>query len=134
MLLTIVSSCSRDDADFNVRPVGFYAANLADSEFVWSGPVSREDRIPKLHAARALAYIGDAAVPSLFDAIENEGIHAVSIYDALREIGLPVDDFHDDLLDRQDTTGIRAWWAEHQATSKAKRSRHRLSIGLPALE
>lgn len=129
----VFCSC-RATPKVQIESVEYYISKLKDSDFVWNGPTSREYRIPKLHAARALAYIGDDAVPSLFDAIEDEAIDKYSIFDALGNIGLPVYDFRDDLLDYRDTTGIRRWWAEHQATSKARRSRHRIAIGLPELD
>jgi len=116
-----------------VESVEFYAGKLKDASFVWKGPVSHEDRIPVLHAARALAYIGDEAVPVLFDAMEDETIDKVSIFDALEEIGLPVWDFQEDLLDRRDTNRIRQWWEEKGVGSKSARTRYRDQIGLPPL-
>jgi len=135
VLLTVVSlsSCSGRGATVEVESVEFYAGKLKDPGFIWRGPVSNEDRIPVLHAARALAYIGDESVPVLFDAMEDETIDKVSIFDALEEIGLPVWDFQEDLLDRRDTIRIRQWWEEKGVGSKSARSRYRVQQGLPPL-
>ena len=136
MLFAVVPLCSCSDGNtaVEVQSVEFYVEKLSDSDFVWEGPASREDRIPKLHAARALACIGDPAVPALFDAMEKEEIDRYSIYDALAEIGLPVHQFHEELMERRDTTGIRTWWKENRIASKPDRSKHRIQIGLPALD
>ncbi len=66
-----------------VESVEYYVEKLLDKKFTWTGPTSSEDRIPVLHAARALAYMGDPAVPTLLRASTNEAIDFVSIYDAL---------------------------------------------------
>ena len=110
--------------------VDFYEKKLLDRTFVWSGPTSHEDRIPTLHAARALAYIGDAAVPALFRAAKDKSVDFVSICDALAEIGLPVDQYLDE-RHRGDTKALEKWWAENRTRGAAARSEHRKGIGLP---
>ncbi|MEQ8791318.1 MAG: hypothetical protein RIC55_33965 [Pirellulaceae bacterium] len=134
VLAAALCSCSSSNSEVEVESVEFYVAKLSDSDFVWHGPASNEVRIPKLPAARALAYLGDDAVPALFDVMENDEIDKFSIYDALAEIGLPVERFSEALLERRDTMGIRAWWKENRVASKADRSRHRIRIGLPAVK
>jgi hypothetical protein len=118
----------------SVESVEFYAGKLKDPGFVWKGWIANEGRIPVLHAARALACIGDEAVPLLLDALEDETIDKVSIFDALQHIGLPVGDFQEDLLDRRDTTRIRRWWERNRVTSRDVRSQYREQIGLPPLD
>ena len=118
----------------SVESVEFYAGKLKDPGFVWKGWIANEGRIPVLHAARALACIGDEAVPLLLDALEDETIDKVSIFDALQHIGLPVGDFQEDLLDRRDTTRIRRWWERNRVTSRDVRSKYREQIGLPPLD
>lgn len=110
-----------------------YAEKLHDPTFDWPGPTSHEDRIPVLHAARALAYFGDDAVPFLVEAIPDRKIDIYSIYDALSEIGLPVHDFHAEIIDERTTEGIQRWWQENRVGTRTERSRHRQQIGLPPL-
>lgn len=115
-----------------LQEIDYFKAKLHDPRFVWTGPTSREDRIPVLHAARALAYIGDAAVTALLDAVDDPDVDIYSLQDALVEIGLPVSKFDRDLRERQ-SAGLRAWWRENASETRASRSRHRVSIGLPPL-
>jgi hypothetical protein len=91
-----------------VESVEYYERMLLDKTFRWDGPCSREDRIPVLHAARALAYIGDPAVPALLRASKNKSINFVSVKDALAEIGLPVHQFWKD-GNRADPTPLEKW-------------------------
>ena len=112
--------------------VEFYETKLMDKEFKWTGPVSNEERIPSLHAARALAAIGDPAVPPLLRAIENESIDINSVYDALSEIGLPVHEYSDEIYQRN-ALGITKWWHENGEETRATRSAHRVRTGLPPL-
>ena len=115
-----------------VESVAYYEEKLLDKTFQWDGPCSHEDRIPVLHAARALAYIGDPAVPSLLRAIRNQSIDIVSVYDALAEIGLPVDDFWKDGK-RGDPKPLEKWWKENRVRTAPRRSKHRQDIGLPPI-
>ena len=94
------------------------------------------NRIPVLHAARALAYIGDPAVPALFRAARNESIDSRSVFDALSEIGLPVIRYWDgsDHPDPAALERLEQWWIENQEKSAVARSRFRVSIGLPPVE
>jgi hypothetical protein len=105
---------------------------LLDKKFKWSGPCSREDRIPVLHAARALAYIGDPAVPALLRASKNESIDIVSVHDALAEIGLPVYEYWKD-GQRGDPKPLQEWWEENRVRTVRERSKYRQSIGLPSI-
>lgn len=117
-----------------VESVDYYERKLLDKSFRWEGPTSREEGIPVLHAARALAYIGDDAVPALLRAMEDERIDINSIGDALSEIGLPA--YHGRYayeISRRESRGLKKWWAENREKTRASRSRHRLSIGLPAI-
>lgn len=57
-------------------------AELKNPDYRWRGPISREDRIPVLHAARALAFLGDDAVPILIEAANDPEIDIISIHDA----------------------------------------------------
>jgi hypothetical protein len=129
-LFVFVTSCGKH---LDVRSPAFYAGKLGDTKFRWLGPTSVEDRIPRDHAARALAFIGDPAVPYLLNAIDREDLDIVSIYDALSEIGLPVSDFENEIVHRRDSSGIREWWQEHAGSTRAFRSKHRRAIGLPEL-
>jgi hypothetical protein len=108
------------------------AVELHNPDYRWYGPCSRDDRIPVLHAARELAYIGDDAVPVLLDAMEDPAIDFASIYDALSEIGLPVSLF-DDRLQKRDAADLRKWWFENAGPTRDARSQHRIDGGLPAL-
>jgi hypothetical protein len=119
-----------------LESVAYYEKMLLDKSFRWDGPCSREDRIPVLHAARALAYIGDPAVPALFRAIRNESVDYLSVLDSLSEIGLPVNHYCNELR-RPDPTAIdrlERWWTENHKKTVSARSEHRVSIGLPSVE
>ena len=126
------SSSPPEQEKVKVKSVAYYESKLLDNSFRWEGPTSRENRIPVLHAARALAYIGDDAVPALFRALEDERVDIFSIMDALSEIGLPVDDYADE-IDRRESRGLKKWWAENRDKTRASRSEHRVSIGLPVI-
>ena len=115
-----------------VESVEYYERKLLDKSFRWGGPTSREYRIPVLHAARALAYIGDDAVSSLLRGLEDERIDIDSIVDALSEIGLPVHEY-DGEINRRESHGLIKWWTENREKTRASRSEHRVSIGLPAV-
>lgn len=117
---------------FYVRSPEYYAERLSDREFLWYGPESRAIRIPVLHAARALSYIGDPAVPFLLDAIDNPELDINSISDALGDIGLPSYKYRAELEGR-DSSGLRKWWADYGEISKEARSKMRQQCGLPAL-
>lgn len=117
-----------------LRQPAEYAKELSNEEFKWNGPVSREDRIPISHAARALAYLGDPSVPYLFDSVANTDVSILSIYDALSEIGLPVEDYREEIVTNRKITGISKWWDEHRFTSLRARSHWRQGIGLPPIE
>ena len=135
--LTLLSCQEADPAavaapQFKVESVEFYEAKLHDPAFVWEGATSREDRIPVLHAARALACIGDPAVPALLRALKDESVDINSIYDALSEIGIPVHEFEAEIY-RRETKGVAEWWETYRLSSRWRRSRHRDGIGLPPL-
>jgi hypothetical protein len=115
-----------------VESVAYYEKKLLDKNFKWDGPCSREDRIPVLHAARALAYIGDPVVPALLRASKNKSIDIVSVYDALDEIGLPVYEFCKD-GEWCDPAPLEKWWEENRSKTAPARSKHRRRIGLPAI-
>ena len=55
-------------------PLDTLRQELKNDSYEWNGPCSCEDRIPVLHAARALAYWGDPAVPILIDAMKDPTI------------------------------------------------------------
>ena len=129
LMLPFISGCHRRVETLSVKQL---ATELHNSEYRWHGPCSREDRIPVLHAARELAYIGDEAVPVLLDAIEDPTIDFASIHDALSEIGLPVSLFYDQ-LDNRDATALREWWSGNADRTRDARSQHRLGGGLPVL-
>jgi hypothetical protein len=116
-----------------VKSIEYYEKKLLDKNFTWNGPCSSEDRIPVLHAARALAYIGDPAVPALLRASKNKSIDFISIYDALAEIGLPVHQYLNE-QNRGDSTALEKWWAENREKTAAERSKHRKEIGLPPVK
>jgi hypothetical protein len=122
------------DDGFPVQSPEFYSKKLNDQDFRWEGPVSHEDRIPSSHAARALAYIGDDAVPFLFDAVEREDVDIISVYDALSEIGLPVQEFHTEIVERRDPGSLKKWWEKNKASTRTERSNHRIRIGLPPIK
>jgi hypothetical protein len=114
-----------------VESVEYYETKLLDKTFVWDGPTSCEDRIPVLHAARALAYIGDPAVPALLRASTNKVIHFPSVYDALAEIGLPVYEYWKD--GQRDPKPLEKWWERNRVKTALSRSQHRERIGLPPI-
>ena len=112
------------------EPVEYYEKKLLDGTYQWWGPQSSGAIIPTSQAARALVYMGDAAVPALFRAIENHSIDVGDAWLALQEIGLPIGLFADDLENR-DTAAIKKWWAENQKGTIVERSRQRVEEGLP---
>ena len=112
--------------------IDFYTPKLLDESFNWEGPTSNEDRIPALQAARALAYIGDPAVPALLEAVSDPRIDIISLEDALSEIGLPASSFARD-LQRRDASGLKEWWRVNESRTRKERSLHRVRIGLPPL-
>ena len=91
---------------------------------------------PDLHAACALAYLGDPAVPALFRASRNESIDYDSVFDALSEIGLPVIRYWNKpgRIDPTALEGLEQWWRENREKTAAARSQYRVSIGLPPVE
>lgn len=134
LLIVSSSSCSNmPDEKLSVEPVEYYVGKLVDETFVWKGPTANEYRVPKNQAARALAYLGDPAVDHILDAIAKDLIDINSAYDALREIGLPMDKFQDDLYKDRDVSRVRTWWANNQESTKTKRSDYREQIGLPKI-
>lgn len=130
ILLVTVSGCVRH---METKSPQALAVELHNSDYRWNGPCACDDRIPVLHAARELAYIGDDAVPVLLDAIEDPSLDFASIHDALVEIGLPVPLFYDELSAR-DANSLRAWWFKNRDRTKEARSEHRVDGGLPRLE
>lgn len=133
--LTTLAGCSDDSLPetMSVPPITELASELSNPDFRWFGPCSREDRIPVSHAARALAYIGDAAVPVLFRAAQDDDVRILDVYDALDEIGLPVLLYHDELMAR-DVSGLEQWWHENRLSTALDRSWHRETIGLPRIQ
>ncbi len=132
-LMAICSSgCSRPYAD--TKTPAYYFSNLRNESFEWHGPCSRETIIPTLHAARALAFLGDPGVPFLFDAIDDPTIEIESIYLALLECGVPVDAFEDEVIGQRSSVKVRDWWYHNQLPTIDVRSKHRLAIGLPAIQ
>ncbi|SMP78239.1 hypothetical protein SAMN06265222_1255 [Neorhodopirellula lusitana] len=127
LLLFAVAGCGES---YGVPPVDQLAVELRNPEYRWKGPCSREDRIPVLHAARALACIGDDAVPTLLDAAKDPEVDIISVHDALSEIGLPVSLFYDDLMAR-DVSQLEQWWHENMERTRGARNEHRSIIGLP---
>ena len=109
----------------------FYEKRLLDTDFKWYGPCPEIDmQRPSLYAARALGFLGDAAVPALFRALRNKRIDLGSVVLALAEIGLPVEEYSAD-LNRRDTSRLEKWWAENGERTAAKRSQMRYNSGLP---
>lgn len=129
ILLASIAGCQSRVETLSVDEL---AVELRNSDYRWDGPCSRDDRIPVLHAARELAYIGEDAVPVLLDAMDDPTIDFASIYDALSEIGLPVSVFDDRLHDR-DSRSLRKWWLENAERTRDTRSQHRVGGGLPPL-
>ena len=127
LLLLSIAGCRES---YDVPPLDQLAVELRNSEYRWNGPCSREDRIPVLHAARALACIGDDAVQTLLDAAKDPNVDIISIYDALSEIGLPVDLYHDELMAR-DVSLLEQWWHHNKDQTRSDRNEFRSSIGLP---
>lgn len=149
----VVSGCGQDGLDGNqspqsqlpdirpydlekleftdVRSVTFYESKLEDRSFVWDGPTSHADRIPASHALRALSFIGDAAVPCLLRiaATTTSSDQRIGVYDALAEVGLPVNEFPE--VQNGDTVGISKWWKDNRESSMEARTVHRNVIGLP---
>ncbi|XZE17691.1 hypothetical protein SH449x_002966 [Pirellulaceae bacterium SH449] len=112
----------------------YYFQNLKNESFEWNGPCSTETIIPRLHAARALAFLGDPGVPYLLDAIDDPTIDIDSIYFALLECGILADLFEDELMVQRSSVGVRNWWYHNREHTINFRSKHRLAIGLPAIE
>jgi uncharacterized protein (TIGR03067 family) len=112
--------------------VEYYEVKLLDKSYRWDGPQSGDIVIPSLNAARALAYIGDPAVPALFRALENDSIDRGSIVLALDEIGLPANLYEADIK-RRDATSLRKWWAENRERTAVERSEQRVHMGLPPI-
>lgn len=115
------------------KSVEYYAEKLHDEKYKWDGPCSNNHVLPRLHAARALAYIGDPAAPELLRALKNVQIDITSISEALSEIGLPVNEYWNEISVR-DTTGIEKWWDENRERTAISRSIFRVSSGLPPVE
>ena len=115
------------------RAVEFYVEKLHDKDFRWTGPAANTQIIPVLHAARALACIGDPAVPALLEAIGDPSVDIESVILALDEIGLPVWDYEEQIR-RRDASGIARWWRENAHRTVKERSRRRIFIGLPPIE
>ena len=141
LVLLLAASCGEKsqpvsdfhDPSFVVESPEFYGDKLFDATYKWRGPTSTEDRIPKLHAARALAYLGDKGVPVLLDAIKDKRIDVISIYDGLAEIGLPVHKFESEIIQKRDDSAIREWWIKNKDNTREERSNKRQKIGLPKL-
>jgi len=114
-----------------MKPVKYYLKQLKNEEFIWTGVTSNEDRIPSIHAARALVILGDAAVPGLLAAAGDDEIERTSIFDALNEIGIPMDGFRTDFF-QGDVERINAWWEKNGSRTIKERTDYRKSIGLPA--
>lgn len=126
------SGCSRWYAD--LKTPEHYYSNLSNESYEWHGPCSRETIIPRLHAARALAFLGDSGVPFLLNAIDDPTIEIESIYLALLECGIPVDAFEDEVIVQRSSIQARNWWYHNQLNTIDLRSKHRLAIGLPAIQ
>ena len=105
-------------------------AELSNPKYEWLGPTSVEERIPILHAARALAYRGDSAAVVLFDAVDDPEIEIFSVLDAISELGIPAHEFHDEIMSRN-TDRLREWWEANRASTLDQRNGHRKRIGLP---
>lgn len=116
-----------------IESVEYYEDKLLDKNYEWTGPTSHASRIPVLHAARALAFIGDPAVPALLRAVENDDVDIVSAYDALAEVGLPVREYHHEIMNR-DSSGIATWWKDNQHSSIGRRNQIRELHGLPLIQ
>jgi hypothetical protein len=115
-----------------LEPVKYYEERLHDTDFRWDGPCANTNTIPVLHAARALAYIGDPAVPALCRAVRDRSVDIGSVWDALAEIGLPVDEYDSDLRERNPNS-IERWWRENGKKTASWRSELRKQIGLPPI-
>jgi hypothetical protein len=130
--LAVSYSKIRNCNQLKVESVVHYVELLHDRNFVWNGPTSNEYQIPTLGAARALAFVGDEAAESLINSFEDKTIDFKSIYFALYEIGLPMEEFENKVM-HGDLHAIREWWRTHRTDSKQWRSQLRLQIGLPSL-
>ena len=136
-ILLLVSGCNASDRNKLTKhepnflvPLETLREELTNPKYEWHGPTSIEDRIPVLHAARALAYRGDSSADILFDAVDDIEIEIISILDAISELGIPAHEFHDDIMNRNSRT-LREWWAKNQDASLGKRNERRKQIGLP---
>ena len=116
-----------------LKSVEYYEKKLLDGTYQWDGPCPDTYQIPSLQAARALAYIGDPAVPALFRAVRNPSVQIYSVLVALDEIGLPVDSYEGDLL-RRDPSSLERWWHENREKTVRTRSEFREDMGLPPIE
>ncbi len=136
LLLATVLGCESSpshrshDPKFLV-PVETLRTELRNSNYQWNGPTSIEDRIPMLHAARALAYRGDSAAPVLFDAVDDPNVDVYSVMDAISELGIPAHEYHDEIIARR-SRGLRDWWTHNQLSTLRQRNKHRYEIGLPS--
>lgn len=142
--LILAAGCSRDPPNIiwpaapwgkavAIKSVEYYEKKLLDRTYRWDGPCPPTYQIPSLHAARALAYIGDPAVPALFRAVRNPAVDIYSVVIALDEIGLPVDSYQDD-LDRRDPSSLERWWHDNREKTVRTRSEFRVDLGLPPIE
>jgi hypothetical protein len=132
VLLLIVVGCV--EPEIKTMPAEYYFLQLKNKSFVWHGPCSIESVIPSRQAARALAYLGDGGVPYLLDAIDDPEVEIYSLYHALSECGLPVEDFEKEIITQRSSVEIREWWDRCRQGTLSMRSRHRQEIGLPALK
>lgn len=138
LFLTLIVSvcfcagCNKSEA-IHVESAAFYAKRLKDKDFVWQGPVASGDRVPTVQAARALAFVGDESAGFLFSAIEDREVDIYSVYDALRELGIPVEQFHESIVENRDAEEIKQWWMQNKESSKDHRSKIRAVIGLPPI-
>jgi uncharacterized protein (TIGR03067 family) len=113
--------------------VAYYAKKLMDKNYRWDGPCWNGFVLPRLQAARALAYLGDPAVPALLQAARNETIDIHDVTSALGAIGLPTDKYWHE-LEHHYTSGIEKWWNDNRERTAVDRSKRRLYDGLPPVE
>jgi uncharacterized protein (TIGR03067 family) len=114
--------------------VKHYGKMLQDKDFQWRGPFPYNAYIlPRaVPAARALAFIGDSAVPTLLSALDHNSGDADSIWYALHAIGFPVDEGeYTAAVFARRTEVLRRWWSENRDETAASRSVRRRSGGLP---
>ncbi|MEN6450177.1 MAG: hypothetical protein ABFC96_06785, partial [Thermoguttaceae bacterium] len=127
--------CIYDLRRVKLESVEYYERKLLDQDFVWRGPAPYgwEWNCKMAPAAFALAFIGDAAVPALFRAIKNPAVDVGPVCVALDAIGIPTEQFLDELRQR-DTTGVEKWWAENRKRTAISRSKMRVKWELPPVE